>query len=111
MEFAYLDESGDPGPAGSKTLVLTLMCTARKKEVAHIIREAKQRLLDHNKTARWLNRKGEIKFYSFPDKDLLKRTLKKLAGIKIKVYFMVFKKDGIQVSNEIKTKILGHLFD
>lgn len=110
MEFAYLDESGDLGPKGSKNLVLTLICTRKKKDICKIIRETKKRLLDHNKSARWLNRLGEIKFYTFPDKNLLKRTLKKLANIEINVYFMVFEKNGIKVGNEIKPTILAQLF-
>ncbi len=110
MEFAYLDESGDLGSEGSRSLVLALMCTRRKKEIATIIREAKKRLLDHNKTARWLNRKGEIKFYSFPDKDLLKRVLRKLAQVEMNIYFIVFEKNGTGVGPEIKQYILTHLF-
>lgn len=110
MEFAYLDESGDLGPNGSRNLVLTLMCTRRKKEISKIIRDAKKRLLDHNKTARWLSRRGEIKFYSFPDKDLLKRTLKKLSDIEMNIYFIVFEKDGAAINAEVKQIILTHLF-
>ncbi len=110
MEFAYLDESGDLGSGGSKNLVLTLMCTRKKKEISKIIRDAKKRLLDHNKTARWLSLRGEIKFYSFPDKELLKRTLKKLADIEMKIYFVVFEKDKIAVSVDVKQTILLHLF-
>ena len=110
MEFAYLDESGDLGSKGSKHLVLTLMCTRKKKEVSKIIRDAKKRLLDHNKSAKWFNRKGEIKFYSFPDDVLLKRTLKKLSNIDINVYFMVFPKNGVKVDDSIKRIILAHLF-
>jgi hypothetical protein len=110
MEFAYLDESGDLGSKGSKHLVLTLMCTRKKKEVSKIIRDAKKRLLDHNKSARWLKKKGEIKFYSFPDNNLLKRTIRKLADVDINVYFMVFEKNGINVGDGIKSNILAHLF-
>ncbi|MBI2146677.1 DUF3800 domain-containing protein [Candidatus Woesearchaeota archaeon] len=110
MEFAYLDESGDLGPNGSRNLVLTLMCTRKKKEISRVIRDAKKRLLDHNKTARWLSRKGEIKFYSFPDKDLLKRTLRKLADIEMNVYFIFFEKDGTAINADIKQTILTHLF-
>ncbi len=110
MEFAYLDESGDLGSQGSKNLILTLMCTRKKKEISKIIRDAKQRLLDHNKTARWLNRRGEIKFYSFPDKELLKRTLKKLADVEMNIYFIVFEKDGTIINTDVKQTILAHLF-
>ncbi len=111
MEFAYLDESGDLGSGGSKNLVLALMCTRKKKEISKVIREAKKRLLDHNKTARWLSRRGgEIKFHSFPDKDLLKRTLRRLADIEMNVYFVVFEKDGTTVSADVKQTILKDLF-
>ena len=108
MEFAYLDESGDLGSQGSKHLILTLMCTRKKKEISKIIREAKKRLLDHNKTARWLSRRGEIKFYSFPDKDLLKRTLKKLADVEMNIYFVIFEKDGTTINVDVKQTILAH---
>ncbi len=110
MEFAYLDESGNLGAAGSKNLVLTLMCTRKKKEISKIIRDAKKRLLDHNKTSRWLSRRGEIKFYSFPDKELLKRTLKKLADIEMNIYFVVFEKNGTIINADVKQTILAHLF-
>ncbi len=110
MEFAYLDESGNLGAAGSKNLVLTLMCTRKKKEISKIIRDAKKRLLDHNKSARWLNKIGEIKFYSFPDKELLKRTLNKLADIEMNIYFVVFEKYGTTINADVKQTILAHLF-
>lgn len=111
MESAYLDESGDLGSKGSRNLVLTLMCTRKKKEISKIIRDAKKRLLNHNKSARWLNRLGEIKFYSFPDKDLLKRTIKKLADVELAIYYMVSEKDGIKIGNDVKQTILAQLFD
>lgn len=112
MEFAYLDESGDLGGKGSNYLVLTLLCTHRKQDIIKVIRETKQRLLNNNKCARWLNRLGgEIKFYGFPDKTLLKHTLKKLANIEMKVYFMCFKKDSKDIGKEIKLLIVSDLFE
>ncbi|MDI6737162.1 MAG: DUF3800 domain-containing protein [Nanoarchaeota archaeon] len=112
MEFAYLDESGDLGGKGSKYLVLTLLCTHKKQDIIKIIREAKQRLLGNNKCARWLNKHGgEIKFYSFPDKTLLKHTLKKLANIEMNVYFMCFKKEGNNIGKEVKPLIVSDLFE
>ena len=112
MEFAYLDESGDLGGKGSKYLVLTLLCTHRKQDIIKVIRETKQRLLSNNKCSRWLSRHGgEIKFYGFPDKTLLKHTLKKPSNIEMNVYFMCFRKDGKNVGKEIKVSIVSDLFE
>ncbi len=49
MEFAFLDESGDNGKNGSKYLVLTLLCTNKRKQLVKIIRETKRQLLRNNK--------------------------------------------------------------
>ncbi|MCG2717338.1 MAG: hypothetical protein L6408_00685, partial [Nanoarchaeota archaeon] len=85
MEFAYLDESGDSGANGSNKIVMCLVCTKEKKKLNKIIRKTKQRLLEKNKTTKWLNRLGgEIKFYSFPDKGLLVKTLKEISKVDIK---------------------------
>ena len=112
MEFAYLDESGDSGKNGSKHLVLTLLCTSKKKKLIKIIRETKKELLSKNKCSRWLNRNaGEIKFYSFPDKQILKRALKKLSKIKAHVYFMAIQKNNLPIPKHAKSTILGHLFN
>ncbi|MBI3412601.1 MAG: DUF3800 domain-containing protein [Candidatus Aenigmarchaeota archaeon] len=108
MEFACFDESGDIGKDGTKYIVLGLMCTNEIHKVRNAIRWAKTQMLRHNKTARWLNRNGgEIKFYNFPDKELMKRILKKLSEIKISFYVMPFKKgDGTNID---KNQILGML--
>jgi len=111
MEFAYLDESGDRGAKGSKYLILTLMCTSKRKEITKIIANAKKRLLENNKCRRWLNRQGgEVKFYGFPNKNLLKRTLTKLSKLNIKIYFIALKKNNKKVEDHDKGIILTPLF-
>ncbi|MDP1695041.1 MAG: DUF3800 domain-containing protein [Candidatus Woesearchaeota archaeon] len=110
MEFAYLDESGDLGARGSKKLVLCLVCTSERKKINKIIRKTKQRLLEKKKTTDWLNRKAEIKFYSFPDKPLLIRTLEALAKIDLKIYYLCFHKNSINFDKKLKQNILGQLF-
>lgn len=110
MEFAYLDESGDLGEKGSKYLVLCLMVTRKKQGIIKIIREAKKRLLEKNKTARWLNRRGgEVKFYGFPDDALLRRTLKKLSELDIKIYYIIIEKQE-KIEQKLKQFILNPLF-
>jgi len=111
MEFAYLDESGDLGGRGSKHLVLTLMCTAQRKELTKIIVEAKQRLLENTKSRKWLNsQNGEIKFYGFPDEVLLTRVLKKIADLEIEIHSMIFAKEGADLTPSHKCFILSYLF-
>jgi len=111
MEFAFLDESGDLGKKGSKNLVLTLVCTSENKRLSKIIRTAKQRLLDSSKGSKWLAQHGgELKYYGFPDKALLKRTLENMLELRLRVYFLVFKKDGNMINPDIKKMILGQLF-
>ncbi len=110
MEFAYLDESGDLGEKGSKHLVLCLMITRKKQEIIRIIREAKKRLLEKNKTARWLNRHGgEIKFYGFPNKVLLRRVLKNLSELEVHIYYIDIEKHG-KIEQRLKQSILNLLF-
>ena len=110
MEFAFLDESGDLGK-DSKYLVLTLVCTRKNKEITKIIRKTKQKLLQKNKSAKWLNQHGgEIKFYGFPDKNLLKKLLLDLSKIDMHIYFLCFEKKGMKVNQNIKTTILHQLF-
>jgi hypothetical protein len=53
---------------------------------------------------------GELKYYGFPDKILLKRTLENLLGLRLRVYFLVFKKDGTKINPDVKKMILGQLF-
>jgi hypothetical protein len=111
MEFAFLDESGDLGARGSKHLVLTLLITSRKKELIKIVRETKRELLRKNKCSRWLNRHaGEIKYYGFPDKDILKRALRKISEIKSMAFFIALEKNGCSFPQHAKTHILASLF-
>ena len=111
MEFVFIDESGDNGSKGSKHLIVTTMCIRSKKRIIKVIRDAKKRLLSKNKLARWLNKNGgEIKYSCFPDEILLKRTLNNLAKEDITIHYIVFKKNNIHVTPDIKKNILALLF-
>lgn len=112
FKFAYIDESGDNGAKGSKYLILTLMCTLRKKQIIRVIRNTKQILLRKNRTARWLNKMGgEIKYSGFPDRTLLLNTLKRLAEIDSEIYFLAIEKEGYSVKKETKMFILKELVE
>ena len=113
MEFAFLDESGTLGcTKDSKYLVLTLLCTRKIKRVTKIVRDIKKRLLDKNKCARWLNsNNGEIKFYNFPDKSILKTMLRKLAKVELYVYFIALEKGSTKLHKDVKPFILTKLFE
>lgn len=110
VEFTYLDESGDLGPKGSKTLVLTLVCTKKKKKLEAVVVNAKKRLLGKKKGRNWLARNGgEIKFHSFPDKPILLGVLKDFSNIEMSVYYYVIHKKGRRIDSTMKTKVLTRL--
>jgi len=111
MEFAFLDESGDPGAKGTNHLVLCLVCTRRKKDLVKVIVNAKKRMLDKNKTRKWLNSHGgEIKFHSFPDHNILRTMLRHISNVDMWVYYVSFNKKGKPVLKEHKKLILTQLF-
>ena len=110
MEFAFLDESGDPGAKGTNHLVLCLVCTRRKKDIVKVIVNAKKRMLDKNMTRKWLNSHGgEIKFHTFPDHNLLRTMLRHLSKIDMWVYYISFDKQRKTVDREHKKLILTQL--
>lgn len=112
MIFGFLDESGDAGGKGTKYIVLAAMLTKDKKKIVKIIRNIKRRLLQKNKTARWLNRNnGEIKYHNFPDKNLLKTALRKLVEVDMQIYFMAFDKKGITFDKSLKSSILTQVLE
>jgi len=111
MEFAFLDESGDLGSAGSRHVVLAILYVKSKKEVDQIIQDTKNRLLEQKKGMKFLARTGgEVKFYGFPDKVLLTRTLEKLSALKLQIEFIVFDKNGVDLGVDLKKTILSNLF-
>ncbi|MEA3458354.1 MAG: DUF3800 domain-containing protein [Candidatus Thermoplasmatota archaeon] len=110
MEFAFLDESGDPGAKGTNHLVLCLVCTRRKKDLVKVIVNVKKRMLDKNKTRKWLNSHGgEIKFHAFPDHNALQTMLRHLSTIDMWVYYISFNKQRKTVDKEHKKLILTQL--
>ena len=110
MEFAFLDESGDPGAKGTSHLVLCLVCTRRKKDLVRVIVNVKKRMLDKSKTRKWLNSHGgEIKFHTFPDRNLLHTMLRHLSDIDMWVYHISFNKQGKTVGKEHRKLILTQL--
>jgi len=95
FKTGYIDESGDPGKSGSNCLVLTYVSLDERKKVSKIIKRTKIALQRTKKGQIWLNRNGgEIKFNSFPDQNILLKTLEELAKLKLEIMFRAFKKDG-----------------
>ena len=112
MEFAYLDESGEEGALGSKNLVLTLVCTSQNKKLSKIIRNTKIKLLNKKRNSKWLASKGgEIKFSCFPDKELLKKTLKEISNLDIRVYYLGIIKENKKLKKEVRQFIMTYLFE
>ena len=96
FKTGYLDESGDTGEKGSKSLVLTYICTDEGKKLSKILKKAKEQLKRTKKGERWLNRLGgEIKFAGFPDELIRLKLLEDLSKINLNIRFIAIKKDGI----------------
>lgn len=109
FKTGYIDESGDSG-RGSKCLVLTYVCLDETKKASKILKKAKSELKRTKKGERWLNRLGgEVKFYGFPDKHILLKTIEELAKLKFSIQFVTIYKDGKGVNPAIKIQILYDL--
>ena len=110
FKIGYVDESGDTGIKGSSHLVLTYICLDERKKVSKIIKKAKEALQRTKKGQVWLNRNGgEIKFNSFPDRNVLFKTLEQLAKLKFEVMFRAFKKDGKDIHFSEKNRLFYDL--
>ncbi len=110
FNIGYIDESGDSGKGGSKCLVLTYISLDERKRAYKILKKAKDMLRRTKKGERWLNRNGgELKFYGFPDKRVLLKTLEEIAKLKLPIQFVIIYKDGININPAIKIQILYDL--
>lgn len=110
FKTGYIDESGDCGIEGSKCLVLTYICLDEKKKVSKIMKKTKEALMRTKKGTRWLNRNGgEIKFNSFPDQNILLRTIEELAKLKFDIMFRAFKKEERNIHMLEKNRLLHDL--
>lgn len=116
FKTGYIDESGDTGKNGSKCLVLTYICLDESKKASKIIRKAKELLRRNKQGQRWLNRLGgEVKFYGFPDKRVLLKTIEELAKLNFSIQYVAIYKEGININPTFKMQILydliGPIFD
>jgi hypothetical protein len=112
FKTGYLDESGDSGESGSKSLVLTYICTDEGKKLSKILKKAKEQLRMTKKGERWLNRLGgEIKFSGFPDERIRLKLLEDLSKIELNIRFIAIKKEGKNISESEKEKILSDLLN
>ena len=112
FKTGYLDESGDTGEKGSKSLVLTYICTDEGKKLSKILKKAKEQLKRTKKGERWLNRLGgEIKFAGFPDELIRLKLLEDLSKINLNIRFIAIKKEGKKISESEKEKILFDLLN
>ena len=112
FNIGYIDESGDSGKGGSKCLVLTYISLDESKRAYKILKKAKDMLRRTKKGERWLNRNaGELKFYGFPDRRILLKTLEELAKLKFQIQFIVIYKDGTNINTAIKRQILYDLIE
>ncbi len=111
MEFAYLDESGDPGAEGTMNMVLCLMVTSKNKELSQVIKWCRERLLQSKKGQKWLNTtNGAVKYHNFPDKSLLRQLVSKISKLEGSVYCIIFEKNRREISQEAKALIVNKLF-
>ena len=112
MRFAFLDEAGDTGGSGSRFLVVVLLVTPRPKEIEKQIWKVKQRLYQDKKCAKWLDRQGgEVCFYGFPDKGLLKWALSELSKKEFDIYVSIYDKGGKTINALEKANILSAIFE
>lgn len=112
FKTGYLDESGDTGKSGSKSLVLTYICTDEGKRLSKILQKTKEQLRRMKKGERWLNRLGgEIKFTGFPDEKIRLELLEDLSKINLNIRFIAIKKEGKNISESEKEKILFDLLN
>src|SRR3989338_10510954 len=94
FKTGYIDESGDSGESGSKSLVLTYICTDEGKKLSKILKRAKEQIRRTKKGERWLNRLGgEVKFAGFPDERNSVKNLEKSKKNVIKKKFTTKKKE------------------
>lgn len=116
FKTGYLDESGDNGKRGSKSLVLTYMCTDDNKKIAKIIKKAREGLKRTKKGLRWLNKHGEIKFSGFPDEHLKRKIVEDLSKLDIQIKFIAIEKNNNTIhptekANILKDLIVAHVRD
>ncbi len=109
FKTGYLDESGDSGKMGSKSLVLTYMCTDDNKKIAKIMKKAREGLKRTKKGLRWLNKHGEIKFSGFPDEHLRQKILESLSKLDIQIKFIAIEKKNKAIHPTEKISILKEL--
>jgi len=109
FKTGYLDESGDNGKKGSKSLVLTYICTDDNKKIAKIIKKARGGLKRTKKGLRWLNKQGEIKFSGFPDEHLRQKILESLSKLDIQIKFIAIEKKNKAIHPVEKIDILREL--
>ncbi len=110
FKTGYLDESGDSGKNGSKCLVLTYICSDEGKKLSKILKKTKEQLKRTKKGLRWLNRLGgEIKFTGFPEEKIRLKLLEELSNVELEIRFIAIKKEGENISESEKEKILFDL--
>ena len=112
LSTGFLDESGDAGRKGTKCLVLTYICTKEGKKIDKILRKTKEQLRRKKKGERWLNRLGgEVKFNSFPDKNILIKTLEELSKLNLNIRFIAIYKGDHNILDGERGQILLDLLN